>query len=193
MEIKKTRIKTVLKHIDFNNKKLKSTPGWETLACIFDIDGLYHSDDTRLTSYFMKVHYCTDSMVGWKAYFLDEEFIGTSHQTGRKHDENFDFISMPKVVLLREYLLSLADNEFDYNHINISPVGILNTVVDETYTIEYSSQIMHKTAIYNDQKVTIVETYNDYGNFYNVVIKLSNGEEQAVDCRELRFKYNTLD
>jgi hypothetical protein len=190
----KTTFRKIISEIDFSNKKLKSDPNWENLSSIFNID-LDWSDDTRLKSYYIKIHYCTDSYVGIKAYFLDDEFVALSNQVGRKYSEEFDFVSIETAEKVKNYLLTLLEPE-EYS-VKIDIIDYLDEEIPSTYKIEYNTQILHKKALYNDEYVDIIKTnFQKEGSespnyFHSVLIKKGN-DEIMVDCRDLDFEFNTI-
>ena len=187
----KTTLRKLISEIDFNKQSVQNTPNWEDLSNIFNIYDLYWSDDTRLKCYFIKKWYCTDSYVGLRAYFLDDEFVATSYQQGRKFNEDFTFVSKEKAEKVRNYLISL-----------IEPEGIdveifkeeLDEEIPSTYKIVYNSQILHKTALYNGERVDIIKTTYDWREidkyFHTVEIKDKNNKKFEVHVNELDFEYN---
>lgn len=191
--MEKTTFRKIISEIDFSNKKLKSDPDWENLSSIFNIN-LDWSDDTRLKSYYIKIHYCTDSYVGIKAYFLDDEFIALSNQIGRKYPEEFDFVSTEIAEKVKDYLLTLLEPE--EHSANVSVIDYLDEEIPNTYKIEYNTQILQKKAIYKGERVDIIKT--DFENegikspnyFHSVLIKKGN-EEILVNCKDLDFEYNS--
>ena len=191
-----TTLRKLVSEIDFDNKSLKSDPDWENLSECFNISDLHYSDDIRLTSYFIKVHYCTYSWVGIKAYFLDNEFVAISKQNGRKDVENFSFVSVEQAEKVRTYLLSLVQKD---DHYNLDICVVLDDEIHDTYKIEYNEQILHKSAFINGEKVKILKTNFNSGGilsinyFHSVEIQHENGHKEIVDCRDLDFQYNTLD
>lgn len=192
--MKKTTFRELINNIDFSNKKLESSPDWENLSTIFNID-LDWSDDTRLKSYFIRIHYCTDSYVGIKAYFLDNEFVALSTKYGRKYSEEFEFVSIDVAEKVKNYLLSLLVPD-DYPT-NVKIINYLDDTIPNTYKIEYNSQILHKTALYHGEYVDIIKTnFNDKGinspdYFHSVIVKKGN-DEILVNCGDLDFEYNTI-
>ena len=187
-----TTLKKLISEIDFNNKYVEDSPDWETLSSIFNIYDLSWREDTRLKCYFIKKWYCTDSYVGIRAYFLDNEFIAISNQTGRKMDEEFSFVSKEVGLKLKTYLESLVEDQ-DSN-LDIIDEDFLNAEIPLTYKIEYNSQILHKQGFLNSEKVEIIKTRYSWEEkdkyFHTVEIKLTNGKKQEIDCRELDFEYN---
>lgn len=180
----------IINSIDKNNKGLQSQPAWSDIAQAFQIHDLGCYDDKRLTAYHIVTWYCTDSYVGLRAYFLDDEFIGISEQSGRKSNEDFKFVSKEIALKVRFYLESLrAPNSY-------LPHGYLDLeeeVVDY-YSIDFIQGILpqfHKYGICkNNEKVELVATSSRlrYDNFDIVKVKFENGEEKLVDIKDIRFK-----
>ena len=191
-----TTLRKLISQIDFSNKKLKSDPDWKKLSSTFSIFDLNWSDDERLTSYFIKVHYCTDSRVGLKAYFLDGEFVAISNRFGKKCNEEFEFVSKEAADNVHKYLLSLIEPD-EYN-VDIITDLCLDEEMSDTYKIKYNTQILHEKALYEGESVDIIKTNFVYEGihspnyFHSVEIKTSNNEKLLVNCADLDFEYNTL-
>ena len=189
----KTTLRKLISEIDFNNKQVQDSPNWERLANEFDIYNLSWSEDTRLQAYFLRKWYCTDSYVGLRAYFLDGEFVATSWQSGRKMNEDFTFVSEISAKKVRDYLLSLVEEE---NGIKVNTLSDeeLDKEIPDTFKLEYNSQILHKTGLLNGERVEIVKKHYSWDDkekyFHTVEIKRENGEQMEIDCRELDFEYN---
>jgi hypothetical protein len=190
-----TTLKKLISEIDFNNEKLKSDPNWGDLSRCFNINELGWSDDIRLTCHYIKVHYCTDSWVGIKAYFLDNRFVAISEQLGRKHNEEFSFVSDEEAKNVRNYLLSLQE-EIDRDNFDL--LCDIDDEIPDTYKIEYNTQILHKSALLTGEKVKILKTnfesegIESKNYFHSVEIEHENGKKEIVDCRDLDFQYNTI-
>lgn len=143
--------------------------------------------------FFIKKWYCTDSYVGIRAYFLDDEFLAISNQIGRKMDEDFSFVSESLANKLKIYLESLVFQENQFK-LDIIDENFLDEEIPSTYKIEYNSQILHKEGFLNGEKVKIIKSvypWTDKNNYFHTVqIELPNGKKQKIDCRELDFEYN---
>lgn len=189
-----TTLRKLVSEIDFNNEKLKTYPSWESLSNQLNISDLYWSNDTRLTCYFIKLHYCTDTVVGTRAYFLDNELVCISTQAARKSSELFSFVSEEIAFKVRDYLLSLTEP----NGFKIDIIEGFDQEIPDTYNIYYNTQILHKTALLDGEPVEIIKTnfenegFNSPNYFHSVLIRNENGEDKIVDCRILDFKYNSL-
>jgi hypothetical protein len=190
--MEKTTLAKLISEIDFNNTSLMDTPDWSGLSNLFGIYELDYNEDPRLKTYFVKRWYCTDRFVGLRAYFLDNEFVAISYQAGRKYDEDFSFSSKESIDKLKKYLRSLVvDLEVETNYDLLEG---LDDEIDDNYTIEYNSQILQNNGFYNGKEVEIIKKHypsEDERHFHTVKIKLDDNSTKEIDCRELRFKYNT--
>ena len=196
--MKKMKLKDIVKNINFDDKKIQDDIAWDDLASDLELDkwGLDFKQE-RLKAYFIEKWYCTDSYVGYRAYFFDGKFIALSYQGGRKSDEQFQFTSIEDAQILKDYIKALIGEE------EALRVGVLDMdcEFDEFYHIEYNSQILHKSAYYNGAKVKIIKSnYQSEGHlsenyFHSVEIEiLINGaKRKIVDCRELLFSRFSLD
>ena len=189
----KTTLRKLISEIDFNNKKIQCSPDWEELSSIFNINNLYYSEDERLKVYFIKKWYCTDSYVGLRAYFLNGVFVATSYQVGRKADEDFSFVSKALALELKNYLLEISVNEEIEPNYDIIDESDLDEEIPNTYKIEFNTQILHKTALLNGERVEILKTRYNWGDdryFHTVEIKNTKGKKEEIHCQELDFEYN---
>jgi len=121
----------------------------------------------RLKAYWIANWYCTDSYVGYRMYFLDDEPVAVSLQPGRKSNETFEWFSKEMALRVRDYLISLMSDE------------ILNP----------------ERAIYNDESIGILEEIKDANNWgigTKLRIKLLSGEEKVVDIKEIDFQFNLV-
>ncbi len=70
---------------------------------IYDLESLLNNEfnintyldksktNTKITCYWLSKWLCTDTHVGFKAYFLDDKLLAVSYQLARKSDETFTF------------------------------------------------------------------------------------------------------
>jgi hypothetical protein len=193
MDLKMTTLRELVQNIDFENTP-KSDPDWEGLCNLFQINNFYYSEDTRLKCYFIKRWICTDTHVGIRVYFLDGEHIAFSSLRGRKYDEEFTFISIELAKKLRDYLIDLANKENEFT-VELIEDSELDKKIPNTFKIEFNSQILHKTAFLNGERVEIIRKNYDFNSerekyFYKVEIKKSNGKKEEVHIKDLDFEYN---
>ena len=188
------KILEIIKNLNLTNLANKdlngSYPNWSNISNTLGVQ-LDWSEDTRLKSYYIAPHYCTDSYFGMRAYFLDDEFVAISNQEGRKCDEYFEFVSKEVMVKTRNYLLSLIEpNYFD------PPLIDTEKDIGSTYDVEYSSQLLlqfHRFAIYKStgEKVEIIGATNDYSK--NLIkIKFEDGRTKIDNVRNLGFEYGKV-
>ena len=187
----KTTFRKLISEIDKNNPY---SPSWGDLANEFNIYNLDWSEDQRLKYYFIKKWYCTDTYVGIRAYFLDDEFVAISTQSGRKMDEDFSFVSKELANKLKIYLRSLVEEVDEDIHLDVIEEDFMDKEIPPTFKIEYNSQILHKEGYLNGEKVRIIKSNYSWDDkdkyFHTVEIKLPNGKKQEIDCRKLDFEYN---
>ena len=65
------------------------------------------SKNTCLYSQFIFSWYCTDTWVGVRAFYLNEELVCVAYQLGRKYDSTFHWVSQETKTKTRDYLNSL--------------------------------------------------------------------------------------
>jgi len=80
-------------------------------------DNFNEPDDKRLKIYFLHKWYCTDSWVGYRAYFLDDVLIAVTYQCGRKFDQEFHYTWKNSSEKLKDYIKSfmVEEREADCN------------------------------------------------------------------------------
>ena len=182
------------------NKNSLSDPDIEDLCTEFelyysDISSFYEQINERLKAYYFQTHRCTDTQVGSKAYYLDDELVAISHKPFRKSNERFLFASKEAANKVRDFLKSvIQEPEIHYNLFDLD-----KDVYDEKYAIEYNRGILHRSAWYEGSKVEIVRTnfnsevFGSTINFHGVEIRMADGTTKIVTTSDLFFDYNTLD
>jgi len=194
--IKLERRKQNMKLIDIANRIDKSQKNESQVDTMeFSSELNYEFDyvnQDRLKAYWIGNWYCTDSYVGYRMYFLDEEPVAVSMQTGRKSNETFEWFSKELALKVRNYLISLMPDE---NELNIKLCDI-NRDIGDSYQISFNDQILNpERAIYNGEPIEILEQIKDKNNWgigTELRIKLLSGEEKVVDIKEIDFKFNLV-
>lgn len=145
-------------------------------------------EQDRLTAFWIGKWMCTDSYVGYRMYFLDDEPVAVSTQTGRKSDEQFEWFGEEAAQRVQEYLLSIIPTR-DLRIVTED----LNTDIGETYKIHYNSNVLDWTkARYNGEPIEFIERIRDnpdYGIDTKSKVRLSSGEEKIVDIEDLDFVF----
>ena len=138
------------------------------------------SENPRLTSYWIANHYCTDTYVGLRAYFLDDLLVAVSAQAGRKSDENFEWVSLGSARAVQAYILSLEAEE-------VLSVTIANfdEEMGDGYPVEYVGQLLTNKVLYKGELVEVTkEDSQDYKNLHTITIKTIDGTEKDIDIRD---------
>jgi hypothetical protein len=173
--------------------KSKQNEEWvstEDIGYEIGIDNVPHTEQNRLKCFWVGNWYCTDSYVGYRMYFFDDEPVAFSIQKGRKCEEKFNWFSLESATKLKEYLLSLIIEEEKELNIDICDI---NEDVGDNFRINYSGQILKSDkATLDGEIVEILERIKNkpYGIDTELKVKLSNGEEKNVDIRDLRFGFH---
>jgi hypothetical protein len=189
------KIREIIEKID-KSRKNQSSIDIEELSRELGIN--YHGDfydDTkegaRLKSYYMGYWYCTDSYVGYRAYFLDDVVVSISYQEGRKCDKEYFWVSIETATSVKQFIESLTTPCVN--------VGILDIDEDcgEGFSINYGSQLLTDTLIekVTGEKVTVVEKWKNYDSiedWKNVVIKRTNGSLEKVCLSTLLVPFNIV-
>lgn len=178
----------IVNRIDRTDKNLAASVDWSSLSS--DLLGHYlsYSDDTRLKAYYIVVWYCTDTLVGMNAYFLDDEFVCISIKNARKNDTSYQYLSQETAVKLRNYIRELVEKDTPFEPSLID----LSEKEDGLYYITYGSQLIpryHKFALdENEDTVEIISVSrgDNYHNFHIIEVS-KNGKTYYTDVRALRF------
>lgn len=152
----------------------------------------YEKVAERMTCYFAGSWYCTDSAVGTRVYFLDDQPVALSFQSGRKSDENIYFTSKETAVKVREFLLSCIENadEDPYEY-----CGYLNLDDDigDGYHINYTKQITNISLasgiLFGDKEVKYVGDGDPKDYISQKCVIKTEGREKTVDIDKLKFKW----
>jgi hypothetical protein len=142
-------------------------------------------DNPRLKCYWVANHICTDTWVGYRAYFLDDSFVCLSYQSARKSYEVFQWLSTEAQHLVRDYILSLCSDDFTPNG------NILDLDVDfgEGYAVDYVGQLLRKQVLLNGEIVTVIKEDKSNSNFHTIEVRDSVSKEFEVDIRNVRVPW----
>jgi len=182
-----------MKLIDIANKidksqKNESYVDIEDFSSEFDFEFGFNLQQDRIKCYWIGNWYCTDSYVGYRMYFLDDEPVAVSTQGGRKSNEEFEWFSKELALKVKNYLVSLMSEEL---HIKLCDI---NDDIGDSFKINFNEEILNPNkAIYNGEPIEILEQIKDKNNWgigTELRIKLLSGEEKIVDIKEIDFKFN---
>lgn len=181
------KIKDVIKQLDKSEQNRDWVDTYE-LGQQFDIFCEYKDPNTiDLKAYWIKNWMCTDTMVGFKAYFLNDEHVAISVQNSRKSYEKFFWKSEEHKKKTEDYLRKFTVED------DIS-VFDPNEELNTTFKLDFYDELLHNHKIYYNKEIVKV-TNGIKDEFYpvkSVVIKFENGEEKIVEVKELDIKINIL-
>ena len=156
------------------------------------LETYYHNydDPVNLTTNHLKQWCCTDTWVGIDVIYLNNNPVAITNQTARKSGVDIYFLSEEATNSVKDYLLSLYNNQEDY--VDYLTEDELNEEMGDYFKIEYASQVLYKTAWLNGEQVEVTQkprNHNNNFNFHTVAIKHKDGVEEWIDVRELNFEY----
>ena len=168
----------------------------EDLLSAVGLDVYYHNydDPVNLTTNHLKKWYCTDRWVGIDVIYLNNHPVAVTKQIGRKWNVNIYFLSEEAKNSVKDYLISLYNNQQDY--VDYLTEDDLNEEMGDYFKIEYASQVLYKTAWLNGEQVEITQkprNLNNNFNLHTVAIKHKDGVEEWIDVRELDFEYCSVE
>ena len=168
----------------------------EDLLSALGLDIIHHNYEkpVNLTTNHLKQWCCTDTWVGVDVIYLNNSPVAVTNQVGRKMNVNIYFLSEEAKNSVKDYLISLYNNQQDYAECLTE--DDLNEEMGDYFKIEYSSQVLYKTAWLNGEQVEITQkpkNLNNNINLYTIAIKHKDGVEKWVDVRELDFEYCSVE
>ena len=162
----------------------------------------YSKGNTRVTACWLAYWYCTDTWVGFRVYFLDDNILAVSYQRGRKWDESFTFANSEIKKEFKEYLLSLAisndKEEEEESYLD------LQQDMQNGISVSFASELMATHVFYKDKLCKIIypkgihKNGKEYNKIYTnkcgdtekIKVELSNGVEVLVELNDCVVPYN---
>ena len=162
----------------------------------------YDKANTRVTAYWLAYWYCTDTWVGFRVYFLDDEVLAVSYQKGRKWEEAFTFVSKELKDEFKEYILSFAikneTKEIKKYYLD------LEQDMQNGISVSFASELMATHVFYKDELCKIIypkgtnKNGQEYDQMYrynfddneSIKIELSDGIEAIVELSDCVIPYN---
>jgi len=187
------KIKDIIAKLD-KSEANSEWVGADSFSYEVSVNNLYDVDhdklQERLKCYWVAKRLCTDTHVGVKAYFLDGKFVCMSHQSGRKRDEDFEWVSSQSRKQVEEILLSLIEKKED----EISATLLdMEEDLGEFYPISYSGDFLRKEVKYKGEDVLIVKQSYSYTDMDSVTIKKECGEEIVVSAKDIETPWNIVE
>lgn len=187
------KLKEIIDRLDKSKKNESYIDLQELATREFDIHSWFnYSENLELKAYFFLNWYCTDSYVGGRAYFLNDELVATSFQSGRKMHEDYYWASLDAKDKVKKYILSIMDNETQNDNIQLFD---LDVEYNEGFHVEFAQQLLTNDVILKEtlEKVRVIEKWNkDIDKWQLVKIRTSSGEEKTVKMNEILIPYNII-
>lgn len=166
----------------------------EQLAKEFDIFDYVGDYDLKVKSYFYETWYCTDTWVGGRIYFYDDEPICVSYQQGRKCGEKFSWLNQEAFDKTHKYILSLIEDNNQLRPTIITNDELTNEdVYGNGYHIEFASQFTKKIdkVILKEtlMPVKIIDTYHKNTIGKKLLIEDVEGNTKVVGTDEVTIPY----
>lgn len=179
-----------------NKKDIEDCYEIEIFSRILGLDyyGYVTSIPQHLKCVYLTKWMCTDTWVGTRVYFLDDEPVAISYQSARKSDECVDFLSVEAANKMREFILSLMGQS--ETQIVVCDV---NKEIEEFYQVSYGSQLLTDEGFYKDQPAKVIEKwqkYEDIDKWSKVRIRYQNGYgntlEEIIDLVDFNIPINIV-
>lgn len=178
----------IAKNID-KSEKNESYVDLEVLQRELDLPVYGYAEQDRLKAFWVDNWYCTDSWVGGRMYFFDDEPVAYSYQQGRKCYENFAWFSQEAAEKVRDFVRDLMKEELRVRICDI------NEDIGDSYKISFNSEVLDwSMARLKGQPIEFIERVRetpDYGIDSNVKIRVPDtGEVLVIDVKDLDFLFH---
>ena len=183
------KLKDIIANIDKSDKN-SSSVDIDRMINDMGIYGYISQDADRLKAYYFLNWQCTDTFVGGRAYFFDDELVATTWQDARKSSEDFEWVSKDAYKTIRNYLLSLIEE-------NEQSIEIVDLEQDfgVGYPVSYGSQLIIDNVIYKPtgETVKVIKKYRDMEDIKKwklIQIAYSDGRKEEVGIEDILVPYN---
>lgn len=191
------KFKDIIENLDKSESNRDDSCTWDlsTLQLELGICQEYVRQDEknpRLKCYWIANHYCTDTYVGFRAYFFEDKFVAQSYQPARKSGESFEWTNREDAQKVRDYIISLSLEDNDFS------VKIMSDIEEEMgigYQVQYVGELLTNGVIYNNQNVKVVkqqEVVDGKYNFHNITIEFQDGKQKEIDIREVYVPWKVV-
>lgn len=151
----------------------------------FDIYDYKYTEEAKRLSYNFPIKwYCTDSYVGMRIYYLDEEPICISSQSGRKSDESFKWLSKEAFEKTRNFLHSFVQKKEFFDLIDEN-----EKIDDGGFSVSFCSQLLSKEGYVNDKKIRILDKGDENIVCTKALVEYENGQQEVVPVSTIKLKY----
>ena len=175
--------------------KTEKNMDWVNLTEIaqeLNVEYYGYPDDSDIKCYWLGNWKCTDTWVGHRCYFLNDEPLAFSIQKARKSNEEFYFVSEEMATKARNYILSLITEE---DEVRINTIEDIEEDIKDGYKIHYIDQVLDwSKATYNGEEVKFIEKVIEDNSLSciakNGKFKMEDGRIEILNIEDLIFLYN---
>lgn len=141
---------------------------------------------SSVKAYWIKKWYCSDTWVGMKAIYLNDELVGYLNQVGRKCGVSIKYVSEESAKKLKTFIEDLLGDIENFSIID------MNEEIGKFYAVDYTQQLLDKEGFYNGKRATYAGS-GEPSNWLSEKIKvIIEGEDDAkfIPVSEFKIKIN---
>lgn len=155
----------------------------------------------QLKGYWLTRHLCTDTWVGCMVWFLDNEPVCVTNQSGRKSDMTFKFLSMEAHAKVRQYVMDCSVEHNNCHSEAFTEEELDADVVEPHNRVGFSGQVLDYVGYFADRRCVLVSKDPHQRKSYtesDIGVKFDDdGSEATISVREfyipLRVEANRED
>lgn len=138
----------------------------------------------RVKQHFIKLWICTDAWVGLSAFYFDDIPVAIGRQPSRGRPLVIQFLSEESAEMVRSFIKSLFPED---ERAPAYPIFDENEDIGESYSLEYSSNILRFEAMHNGEPVTISRNGKHGYLIETVDVVTAGGNSYSAKVSELEF------
>lgn len=155
-----------------------------------DLENIDTLKNNLLRSTYITGHLCTDSMVGFEAFFLGEDFVCLTHQSARKSSkEVIGWGSEELAEKTKAYIKSLIPEQMKEMDIEIID---MTQEMGDGFFVGSAEQLIHSQFLYNGHMVDLVKRvrHNEDGsrNSEDIIIN-DQGTEKTISVKDITIPF----
>lgn len=157
-----------------------------------DLENIDILKNEKIRSVYITESMCTDTIVGFEAFFLGEEFICLTNQTARKSSKDVvGWASKELADKTKAYITSLIPK--DMKELDIEELD-MNEEIGDGFFVGSTAELIHAQFLYNGHMVDLVKRVrkNEDGstNREDIVIN-DQGTEKTISVKDITIPFIT--
>lgn len=116
-----------------------------------------YQDDLPLKMYYLAKSFDTDSYIGYRVYYFDNEPVCFSNQRGRKCNEDFEWVSESAYNKVYSWFTTLIDKPNNIDNITILSDEDLDCHCSIGWECESASEVLSESLIYKGETCLIFD------------------------------------